>query len=151
MSPRAASQVAGMILLLFPVNSLCAEEPRRDMAKSSVQSAANALFRIGEMAEAAADLRKAAEALERFANSPGGLVGRIAKSLATMSSEFDPFGYKTAFRTVGQQAEMIQQQRKIIQALQEREIERLQSQNRKLKKELQKLRQRKESRNGDSK
>ncbi len=67
-----------------------------------------------------------------------------------MSSEFDPFGYKTAFRTVGQQAEMIQQQRKIIQALQEREIERLQSQNRKLKKELQKLRQRKKSRNGDS-
>lgn len=150
MSPRAASQVAGVILLLFLVNSLCAEEPPRDMAKSSAQSAANALFRIGGVAEAAADLRKAAEALERFANSPDGLARIIVKSLAVMSSEFDPFGYKTAFRTVGQQAEMIQQQRKIIQALQEREIERLQSQNRKLKKELQKLRQRKKSRNGDS-
>ncbi len=66
MSPRAASLVAGMILLLFPVNSLCAEEPPRDMANSSVQSAANALFRIGEMAEPAADLRKAAEALARL-------------------------------------------------------------------------------------
>jgi len=139
-----------MILLLFPVNSSFAEEPPQDPAKSSVQSAANDLFRIGEMAQAAADLRKAGEAFERFANSPDGLVGIIAKSLATMSSEFDPFGYKTAFRTVGQQAKMIQQQGKIIHALQEREIERLRSENRELKRALQKLRQRERARNGDS-
>ncbi len=151
MSPRAASQVAGVVLLLFPAHSLCAEEPPRDMENSSVQSAASDLFRIGEMAEVAADLRKAAEALERFAESSNGMVETIAKSLATMSSEFDPFGYKTAFHTVGQQAEMIQQQRKIIQALQEREIERLRSENRELKREIQKLRQRKRSRNGGSK
>ncbi len=151
MSPRAALQVAGIVFLLFPANSSFAEEPPRDPAKSSVQSTATGLFRIGEMAQAAADLRKAGEAFERFANSPDGLVGIIAKSLATMSSEFDPFGYKTAFRTVGQQAEMIQQQRKVIQALQEQEIERLKSENRELKRKLQKVRQRKRARNGDSK
>jgi len=151
MSFRAKSLVAGMILLLFPVHASCEEEPPRETARSSVQSTANAFLRIGEMADVATDLRKAAEALERFDNSPDGLVGRIATSLATMSSEFDPFGYKTAFRTVGQQAEIIQQQSEIIQALQEREIERLASQNRQLKKELRKLRQPTRSRDGDSK
>jgi hypothetical protein len=59
-----------------------------------------------------------------------------------MSSEFDPFGYKTAFRTIGHQAEMLQAERKIIQALQEREIERLRSENSRLRKEIQKLRKR---------
>jgi len=139
-----------MILLSFSVHNSYAEEPPREPAKPSVQFAANGFFRIGEMAQAAADLRSACEALERFANSPNGLVESVAKSLARMSSEFDPFGYKTAFRTVGRQAEMIQQQRKIIRALQEREIERLRSENRDLKRELQELRQRKRSRNGDS-
>ena len=88
------------------------------------------------MAQAAADLRKAGEAFERFANSADGLVDAIAKSLATMSSEFDPFGYKTAFRTVSKQSEMLQQQRDIIQALQEREIKRLRNENRRLKRAI---------------
>jgi len=149
MSPRTVSQVAGIVLLLLPVHITCAEEPPQDPAKPSVLSAlsaANNLFRNGDMAQAAGDLRKAGEAFERFANTAEGLVETIAESLATMSSEFDPFGYKTAFRTVGQQTEMIQKQGKIIQALQEREIERLRKENRKLKKEFQKQRQRKRAR-----
>jgi hypothetical protein len=93
------------------------------------------------MAQAVADLRKAGDSFEGVTKSLDGLVGTIAKSLATMSSEFDPFGYKTAFRTLGRQAEMIQQQQQIIQALQEREIERLRGENRNLRKELQQSRQ----------
>ena len=146
MSLRIVTQVAGMVLLLLPIHRSCAEEPPRDPATPSVLSAlsaANNLFRNGDMAQAAADLRKAGEAFERFANSADGLVETITESLATMSSEFDPFGYKTAFRTVGQQAEMIQQQGKIIQALQEQEIKRLRNENRKLKRESKKHRQRK--------
>ena len=149
MSPRTVTQFAGMVLLLLPVHRACAEEPFRDPATPSVLSAlsaANNLFRNGDMAQAATDLRKAGEAFERFANSADGLIETICESLATMSSEFDPFGYKTAFRTVGQQAEIIQQQAKIIQALQEREIERLRNENRKLKRESQKQRQRKRAR-----
>ena len=141
MCARGASWVASMILLLFSVDASCAAEAAGEPADSSAPSAASGLFRVGEMAQAAADLRKAGEAFERFANALDGSVEVIAKSLATMSSEFDPFGYKTAFRTVGRQAEMIQQQGKIIEALQEREIERLQRENRRLKRELQKLRQ----------
>ena len=67
-----------------------------------------------------------------------------------MSSEFDPFGYKTAFRTLGQQTAMLQQQRETIQVLQEREIERLQNDNTRLRRKIRKLRQRDGSRSGDS-
>jgi len=119
------------MLLLFSAGNLRAEDPPK---------AANDLFRIGEMAQAAKDMREASETLERVMNTSGGLIASIAESLATMSSEFDPFGYKTAFRTVGQQAEIIEQQRKLIDELQQREIDRLQRENRELAKELQKLR-----------
>ena len=102
------------------------------------------------MAQAAADLRNAGEAFERFATSLSGSAETIANSLATMSSEFDPFGYKTAFRTLGQQTAMLQQQRETIQSLQDREIERLQNENTRLRREIRKLRQRDGSRSGDS-
>ena len=102
------------------------------------------------MAQAAADLRNAGEAFERFATSLGGAAETIATSLATMSSEFDPFGYKTAFRTLGQQNVMLQQQSETIRSLQDREIERLQSENARLRKKIQKLRQGDTSHGGDS-
>ena len=148
---RAASMGAGLIFLLSLVSRSGAGESPREPVKVSLPAAAGDLFRIGEMAQAAADLRKAGESFEGVAKSLDGLAGlveTIAKSLATMSSEFDPFGYKTAFRTVGQQAEIIQQQQELIHSLQEREIERLRSENRNLKKELQRLRQSKGTRNG---
>ena len=131
---------AGLLLLVIPLSPTCAEEPSGDPTKAP--SAQDSLFRIGEVAQAAADLRKAGEAFERFAKSLDSLAESIAKSLATMSSEFDPFGYKTAFRTIGHQAEMLQAQRNIIHTLQQREIDRLQSENRELRRELEKLRKR---------
>ena len=102
------------------------------------------------MAQAASDLKSAGEAFERFATSLDGAAEAIAASLATMSSEFDPFGYKTAFRTLGQQDAMLQQQRETIQALQDRELERLQSENTRLRSKIRKLRRRDGSRNGDA-
>jgi hypothetical protein len=138
--PRTILRIAGMALLCLPVHSSCAEERLEEPAKSSARAAATSLFQIGEIAQGAADLRKAGEAFERFAKSANGTVEIIAKSLAAMSSEFDPFGYKTAFRTIGRQAEIIQQQSKAIQTLQDREIERLRRENHNLKRQLRALR-----------
>ena len=150
MFSRNALLVAGLFTLLFLPNRSCAEEPSREQAKVSTTPPGNPLFRLDDMAQAAADLRNAGEAFERFATSLGGSAETIAESLATMSSEFDPFGYKTAFRTLGQQTAMLQQQRETIQVLQERELERLQNDNTRLRRKIRKLRRRDGSRSGDS-
>jgi len=147
MFSRAAS-LAGILLVLIPLDRSCAEEPPRGAANAP--TAGDGLFRVGEMVQAASDLRKAGEAFERFANSLDRFAESIAQSLAIMSSEFDPFGYKTAFRTVSRQAEMLKQQRDIIHSLQEREIDRLRSENRQLRRTLRKLRQRESVQGGSS-
>ncbi len=148
MFSRTVSFVLGLLLLTFSFQVCSAQEPPQE--PQSAPSIFNAITRLDEMAQAAGDLRVAGEAFERFANSLSRVAESIAKSLATMSSEFDPFGFKTGFRTVGQQSAMLQQQRELIQALQEREIERLRAANRKLKQRIEKLRQRKPSHPGDS-
>ncbi|MGI9457215.1 MAG: hypothetical protein ACR2NU_11685 [Aeoliella sp.] len=143
MHGRIVAQVAGIILLIAAAasNSL-AQEPHTEATKPPSQTAPSDPLGMGEMARAASDLRKAGEAFERFAVAGADLAKSITKSLAMMSSEFDPFGYKTAFRTVGQQAQMLHQQREIIQTLQEREIERLRRENTELQQKLRKARQR---------
>lgn len=146
MFSRSTLPVAGLFALLLLPNRLCAEEPPPTLA---APAPGNPLLQFSEMAQAAADLRNAGEAFERFAKSLSGVAETIANSLAIMSSEFDPFGYKTAFRTLGQQSVMLQQQRETIHALQEREIQRLQDENTKLRKEVQKLRQRVEARSSN--
>jgi hypothetical protein len=79
------------------------------------------------------DLRKAAEAsqkslelLERVMPAGGELLLGVTENISRLSSEFDPFGYKTAFRTVQEQNEIIVRQQQLIQDLQQREIDRLQ-------------------------
>jgi hypothetical protein len=86
-----------------------------------------------ELVQGASDLKKAAEAsqrsldsLERIMPSLSPLVLGTTENLSRLSSEFDPFGYKTAFRTVQSQNEVIQRQQQLIQELQQREIDRLQ-------------------------
>ena len=54
--------------------------------------------------------------------------------ISRISSEFDPFGYKTAFRTVQAQNEVIERQQQLIQKLQQQEIDRLQSELQAVKK-----------------
>jgi hypothetical protein len=120
MRGRTAVQVAGIVFLLVPGSSSFGQELPQDSTKPAAQSTPIDLFGVGEMAQAATDLRKAGEAFERFAVAGADLAKSITKSLAIMSSEFDPFGYKTAFRTVGQQAQMLHQQREKIQTIQAR-------------------------------
>lgn len=60
------------------------------------------------------------------------------RSLARMSSEFDPFGYKTAFRVVNRQNAIIEAQSRQIRLLLQQENRRLAKENRALKKALEK-------------
>ncbi len=135
--------VAAVFLLWFPVTALAEDKLLGDSdTKPSATTGASGFFGVGEIAKAAADLRAATESVEKILDRPDGIVAVIAESLATMSSEFDPFGYKTAFRTVAQQSEMLQSQRDIIHELQERELERLRNENRRLTKAIKKRRRR---------
>ena len=88
---------------------------------------------VGDMAPAAADLRKAAEAFERFGNALKTIVPTATKGLAegsrnlsNMGQAIDPLGLKAALT-------IIREQNQTIQALQQAEI-------RRLKEELQRLR-----------
>ena len=145
MFSRALTFHLGMVLLLIPLSHCDAQEPPESPAESA--SAPSSLFRLTGMAQSAGDLRKAGEAFERFAKSLDRLTASLGKSLATMSSEFDPFGFKTGFRTIGRQSEMLREQSDIIQSLQQREIDRLQRENQELRRDVQKLRERKRKRN----
>ena len=111
MSLRLAILWIGLILTLITGEVTSAAELPKKPATPKVSD----LLRIGEMAQAAADLRKAGEAFERLGDAMGGIAEKIAQSLAAMSSEFDPFGYKTAFRTIAQQNEFIQQQARLFE------------------------------------
>lgn len=141
MFSRELSLLFGFVFLLIPFSHSDAQESPASPAESA--SAPSSLFRLTGMAQSAGDLRKAGEAFERFAKSLDRLTASLGKSLATMSSEFDPFGFKTGFRTVGRQSEMLREQGDIIQALQQREIDRLQLENKSLRRDLMKLRKRK--------
>jgi hypothetical protein len=109
--------VAG--LLLIP-QTAAAEEPLPP--KGPARAALGDLFRLGEITQAAEDLKQAGQAFEQFGVS----MEVVAASMAIMSSEFDPFGYKTAFRTIDRQAETIERQHEVIRELQQQEIDRLQ-------------------------
>ncbi|PHS17687.1 MAG: hypothetical protein COA78_02890 [Blastopirellula sp.] len=141
----------GLVLLLFVPQLAHSQDSAVKPAKPAAPlSISDYLQQIDKMAVAANDARHAAEAMERFGNAFDENVGSVAKSLAMMSSEFDPFGFKTGFRVIGQQTEIIQQQSETIRELQQREIDRLRSENKKLKKRRTKSQQSK-SRNRKSK
>lgn len=94
------------------------------------------LLGAGDMAGAAADLRKAGEAFERFGNALKAITPNITKALAegsrnlaNMGHAFDPLGLKTALT-------IIREQNQRIYALQKAEIQRLKEQCQRLRKEL---------------
>ena len=94
------------------------------------------LLGAGDMAGAAADLRKASEAFERFGNALKAITPYITKglvegsrNLASMGHAFDPLGLKTAFT-------IIREQNQTIYALQKAEIQRLKEECQRLRKEL---------------
>jgi len=91
---------------------------------------------VGDMAAAAADLRKAGEAFERFGNVLKAITPNITKALlegsrnlASMGHAFDPLGLKTALT-------IIREQNQTIYALQKAEIQRLSQECKRLRKAL---------------
>ncbi len=94
------------------------------------------LLGADDIAGAAADLHKAGEAFERFANTLKAITPNITKSLvecsrnlASIGHAVDPLGLKTAFT-------IIREQNQTIYALQKAEIQRLEEQCQRLRKEL---------------
>ena len=88
----------------------------------------------GDMAAAAADLHKAAQAFERFANTLKAITPSItrallqgSRNLASMGHAFDPLGLKMALT-------IIREQNQIIYALQKAEIQRLKQECQRLQK-----------------
>ena len=124
MSMRNWSIVLSLVMLACCGNAYAQAAPK-DASSSDSKANPFGLLGAGDLVQAAADLRKAAEAFERFGDTLEGVSATIAGALvevsehhAKMSDAFDPFGFKTAFAT-------IQEQNQTIQALHKVEIERL--------------------------
>jgi hypothetical protein len=106
--------------------------PSRDMAAGLTQAA-----------EAARELRLAAEAAESLAATAERVIAQCADAavqtsanLAAMSAGFDPLGYKAAFATIQRQTELLAQQQTLIQQLQEAEAKRLRGELQRLRRQL---------------
>jgi len=117
--------LVGITLIMFLSYAASAQEASEKV--SSEGSAGNVfnMSSVGDMVKAAGDFRKAAEALERFGGMLKGIVSTLSEGLekssrnhAVMSDSFDPFGFKTAFKTIREQG-------RTIQRLQKAEIRRL--------------------------
>lgn len=99
------------------------------------QGVPSAPLNLSDVLQSAAELRQAAESLERFGESMV-KVSTVAErsavttsqNLAAIGGEFDPFGFKTAFLTIQQQNTIIQAQHEMIIKLQQQEIQRLRQQ-----------------------
>jgi hypothetical protein len=123
---------AGIAILSGPV---LAEAAGEKAAPTKTKGNLLGLLGAGDMAQAAADLRKAGEAFERFANALKAITPSITKALvegsqnlASMGHAFDPLGLKTAFT-------IIREQNQRIYALQKAEIQRLKEECQRLRKE----------------
>jgi hypothetical protein len=88
---------------------------------------------ITDVLQISGDLRKSSESLEKFGESMkqvstavGKAASTTSENMAAMSAEFDPFGFKTAFKTIQLQNAIIERQSQLIQELQQKEILRLQ-------------------------
>lgn len=72
------------------------------------------------MIQAASDLRKASEALVQITSLLEKMIPIVAQAavdasheLATMSNNFDPFGYKTSYRVIHEQNKIILEQTRL--------------------------------------
>lgn len=115
-------------VLAFPGASTAQESQSNSSASSPVVD-----FGLADLADSAADARIAGEAFERFGGTLANVAVELADALARMSARFDPFGYKTAFQTLGRQSEIIQKQQALIFQLQSQQIELLRAENRRLR------------------
>ncbi len=121
---------------MFLSNSASGQGASEEVSSDGSTQKALSMFGVGEMVQAAGDFRKAAEALERFGGMLEGIVSKLSdglaessRNLAAMSDSFDPFGFKTAFKIIGEQGQTIVR-------LQKAEIRRLRKECRQGKKRL---------------
>lgn len=134
---RAFSRwLVGIAVIMFLSNAATAQGASEEVSSDGSAGKVVSMFGVGDMLQAAGDFRKATEALERFGGMLQGIVSTLSKGLeessrnhAVMSDSFDPFGFKTAFKT-------IQEQGQTIQKLQKAEIRRLRKESREMKKRL---------------
>ena len=122
--------------IMFLSNAALAQGTSEEVLSDGSAGKAFSMFGVGDMVQAAGDFRKAAEGLERFGGMLEGIVSTLSKGLlessrnhAAMSDSFDPFGFKTAFKTIREQGQTIQR-------LQKAEIRRLRKECRQSKKRL---------------
>ncbi len=128
--------LVSIALIMFLSNAASGQGASEKVSSDGSAGKVLSMFGVGEMVQAAGDFRKAAEALERFGGMLEGIVSTLSKGLAessrnhaAMSDSFDPFGFKTAFKTIREQGQTIQR-------LQKAEIRRLRKECRQMKKRL---------------
>lgn len=95
-----------------------------------------------DMVQSAADLRVASEAAERWAVPLSRSIEAIVASMAEMSSGFDPLGHQASAKTMLRQTEIIAEQQRTIERLQQEEIDRLEAENQRLRRRLERWRKR---------
>jgi hypothetical protein len=127
---RASIVAAGILALSVPTAN-CQTSPDPNGGTPPPPNLFGAMIGV-DVARAANDFRLGSEALDRMAASLARINVRVAeatvevsKNLATASSGFDPFGFKTAFETIQRQNEIVREQSATIQKLQQQEIKRL--------------------------
>ncbi len=132
---RAFSRwLISIALIMFLSYAASAEGASEEVSSDGSAGKAFSMFGAGDLVQAANDFRRAAEALERFGGMLEGIVSTLSEGLvessgnhAVMSDSFDPFGFKTAFKTIREQG-------RAIQRLQKAEIRRLRKECSKMKK-----------------
>lgn len=137
------NRVTFAVLSWILASSLLAQTPdaasHEPVDDSAATSGSFSLFSTANLTENTENLVKASASLERFGDSLERVSVALVDGLARMSSGFDPLGYQGAFRTIGQQTELIQQQQAQIYELQQREIERLKKENKQLQRRVAEL------------
>ncbi len=124
------------MVIMFFSNAAMAQKTSEEVLSDASAGKVFNMSGVGDMVQAAGDFRKATEALERFGGILEGIVSTLSEGLAESSrnhaemiDSFDPFGFKTAFKTIGEQG-------KTIERLQRAEIRRLRRENRQMKRSL---------------
>ncbi len=126
--------LVGIALIMFLSYAASAQGVSEKVSSDGPEGKVFNMSSVGDMVKAAGDFRKAAEALERFGAMLTGIVSTLSEGLevtsrnhAVMSDSFDPFGFKTAFKTIREQSQTIQR-------LQKAEIRRLRKECREIRK-----------------
>lgn len=144
---RSGNPLAGLIALLLLTGMTCGQETTTADKPGSTGGTGGiaGLLQSGSMSDVlqiSSDFRTASQSLERFGESAGRIADVVgeassttSQNLARMSEEFDPFGFKTAFKTIQQQNMLIQQQNQLIQELMQKEIDRLQQRHQRAEKQ----------------